>query len=168
EWLIGLGKRQRAKQNVSFHEIPLLQRKSPCGSIYRNSVDLRAIRAVYCPLKNVVGMTRRLSPMRLGRHLSSCRCAERLVERGLADPQSNGHLPDGQALGDHILRPLQLIRNHDRLASSLAPRAAAAARPARVRSWMRSRSNCPRAAKRWNTSRPPGVVVSIASVRDRK
>ena len=47
------------------------------------------------------------------------------------------------------------------------PRAAAAARPARVRSWMRSRSNCPSAPKRWNTSLPPGVVVSIASVRER-
>ena len=48
------------------------------------------------------------------------------------------------------------------------PRAAAAARPARVRSRIRSRSNCPSAPNRWNTSRPPGVVLSIASVIERK
>ena len=39
------------------------------------------------------------------------------------------------------------------------PRAATAARPARVRSRIRSRSNWPSAPKRWNTSRPPGVVL---------
>lgn len=48
------------------------------------------------------------------------------------------------------------------------PRAAASSRPARVRSRMRSRSNCPRAPKMRKMSRPPGAMVSIASVRERK
>src|SRR5271163_1162384 len=48
------------------------------------------------------------------------------------------------------------------------PRTAAASRPARVRSRMRSRPNCPSAPKIWKTSLPPGVVVSIASVSERK
>ena len=47
------------------------------------------------------------------------------------------------------------------------PRAAAAAKPARVRSRIRSRSNWPSAPKTWITNRPPGVVVSIASVSER-
>jgi hypothetical protein len=41
------------------------------------------------------------------------------------------------------------------------PRARAAASPALVRSRIRSRSNSARAAKMWNTSLPPGVVVSM-------
>ncbi len=48
------------------------------------------------------------------------------------------------------------------------PRARAAASPACVRSRMRSRSNSARAPKTWKISRPPGVEVSIASVRLRK
>src|SRR5664279_722698 len=47
------------------------------------------------------------------------------------------------------------------------PRARAAARPALVRSLISSRSNWANAANRWNTSRPPGEVVSIDSVSDR-
>ena len=49
----------------------------------------------------------------------------------------------------------------------LRPRTVAAARPARVRSWIRSRSNWPSAPKIWKMSRPPGVVVSMASVSER-
>ncbi len=45
------------------------------------------------------------------------------------------------------------------------PRARAAARPAAVLSRMRSRSNSERAPKTWNTRRPPGVLVSMFSVR---
>ncbi len=48
------------------------------------------------------------------------------------------------------------------------PRRRAAARPSRVRSAIRSRSNCAIEAKTWNTSRPAGVVVSMSSARDRK
>jgi hypothetical protein len=33
---------------------------------------------------------------------------------------------------------------------------------------MRSRSNSPSAPNRWKTSRPPGVVVSMASASERK
>lgn len=50
------------------------------------------------------------------------------------------------------------------LTTALRPRAAAATRPARVRSRIRSRSNWPSAPKTWKISRPPGVVVSICSV----
>ena len=35
--------------------------------------------------------------------------------------------------------------------------------PARVRSWMSSRSKLARAPKTWNTNRPPGVMVSMFS-----
>ncbi len=35
------------------------------------------------------------------------------------------------------------------------------AKPARVRSRMRARSNSARAPKTWNTRRPPGVLVSM-------
>ena len=45
------------------------------------------------------------------------------------------------------------------------PRARAAARPAAVRSWMRSRSNSAMAPMMWNSSLPPGVVVSSCSDR---
>jgi len=38
------------------------------------------------------------------------------------------------------------------------PCAAAAAKPVRVRSWIRLRSDCPGVADRWNTGRPPGDV----------
>lgn len=47
------------------------------------------------------------------------------------------------------------------------PRARAAASPARVRSRIRSRSNCARLPKMLNTSVPPGVLVSIDSVSER-
>jgi len=47
------------------------------------------------------------------------------------------------------------------------PRARAAANPARVRSRINCRSNSANAPNRWNTNRPPAVVVSIASVTDR-
>jgi hypothetical protein len=43
------------------------------------------------------------------------------------------------------------------------PRSRAAARPSRVPATMSSRMNSASAAKTWNTSRPPGVVVSRAS-----
>jgi len=56
----------------------------------------------------------------------------------------------------------------DGLRPPLRPRLAAAAIPALVRSRIRSRSNWPRAPKTWKISRPPGVVVSIASVSDRR
>ncbi len=49
----------------------------------------------------------------------------------------------------------------------LRPRALAAASPAIVRSRMISRSNWANAPNRWNTSRPPAVVVSIDSRSDR-
>jgi hypothetical protein len=49
----------------------------------------------------------------------------------------------------------------------MRPRARAAASPAVVRSRTRSRSNSARAANTWKTSLPPGVVVSIASCRER-
>src|SRR5437588_8619755 len=45
------------------------------------------------------------------------------------------------------------------------PLALAAANPAFVRSRMRSRSNSASAPIRWNISLPPGVVVSICSVK---
>ena len=45
------------------------------------------------------------------------------------------------------------------------PRARAAARPARVRSRMMSRSNSARAPKTWKMSFPPLVVVSMASCK---
>ncbi|VCX05042.1 hypothetical protein BANRA_05555 [Escherichia coli] len=48
------------------------------------------------------------------------------------------------------------------------PRAAAAVNPALVRSRIKSRSNWPSAPNTWKMSRPPGVVVSMASVRERK
>jgi hypothetical protein len=47
------------------------------------------------------------------------------------------------------------------------PLALAASRPAIVRSRMMLRSNSAKAPKMWKISRPPAVVVSIASVRDR-
>ena len=46
-------------------------------------------------------------------------------------------------------------------------RAMAEAKPAGVRPWTRPRSNWPSAPKRWKTSRPPGVAVSMAFVSDR-
>jgi len=93
--------------------------------------------------------------------------AERLVERGLADLQAGSRLSHGQPFDDHCAGSLQFLRTDDGFASTLATRLAAAANPARVRSRMRSRSNCPSAPNRWKTRRPPGVVVSIASVRER-
>ncbi len=48
------------------------------------------------------------------------------------------------------------------------PRAFAASSPASVRSRMIPRSNSARAANRWKTRRPPLVVVSTASVSERK
>jgi hypothetical protein len=50
--------------------------------------------------------------------------------------------------------------------SSRTPRAFTAARPSWVHSTITSRRNSASAAKTWNTSRPPGVVVSIASCSD--
>jgi hypothetical protein len=47
------------------------------------------------------------------------------------------------------------------------PLARAASSPAAVRSRMTERSNSASAAKTWNTSLPPEVVVSIASVSER-
>ncbi len=47
----------------------------------------------------------------------------------------------------------------------IRPLARAAASPALVRSRMRSRSNSASAPMRWKISLPPGVVVSIFSVR---
>jgi hypothetical protein len=47
------------------------------------------------------------------------------------------------------------------------PRALAAARPSLVPSMMSSRMNSARAAKTWKTRRPPAVVVSRASCRER-
>jgi len=47
------------------------------------------------------------------------------------------------------------------------PRARAAVSPATVRSRMISRSNWASAPNRWNTSRPPAVVVSMFSRSDR-
>ena len=44
------------------------------------------------------------------------------------------------------------------------PRAVAAASPARVRSWIRSRSNCAQGAEQMKDQAAAGVVVSIASV----
>ncbi len=48
------------------------------------------------------------------------------------------------------------------------PRARAAATPARERSMIISLSNWASAEKTWKTRRPPGVVVSIPSWRERK
>jgi hypothetical protein len=48
------------------------------------------------------------------------------------------------------------------------PRDRAAAKPAMVLSLIRSLSNSESAPKRWNVSSPPGVLVSMLSVRDRK
>lgn len=56
-----------------------------------------------------------------------------------------------------------LIRLNSRSTTVATTRAAA--RPARVRSLIRSRSNSAREAKTWKMSRPPGVDVSILSVR---
>ena len=51
----------------------------------------------------------------------------------------------------------------------LRPRALAAASPARVRSWIRRRSNCARLEKMLNINSPDAVVVSMApSESDRK
>ena len=76
---------------------------------------------------------------------------------------------------DRRLRPA--LGQHPRATASLSgvidvgrpptlPRARAAANPARVRSRIRSRSNAARDARTPNSSRPAGVVVSIASVSD--
>ena len=48
------------------------------------------------------------------------------------------------------------------------PQALAAARPAAVRSWMRLRSDWPRAAKKWDSGSLVPVVVSMLSSRLRK
>jgi hypothetical protein len=50
----------------------------------------------------------------------------------------------------------------------LRQRAAAAVNPALVRSRIKSRSNWPSAPNTWKMSRPPDVVVSMASVSERK
>ena len=57
-------------------------------------------------------------------------------------------LADGKSAGDHSPCPLKLSGTTTGLRPPLRPRAAAATRPARVRSWIRSRSNCPRAPNR--------------------
>ena len=92
---------------------------------------------------------------------------ECVIERGLADLQPRRGLPYGQPLGDHATSARQLLGVYYGFRPPFRPRAAAAVKPARVRSRIRSRSNCPSAPKRWKTSRPPGVVVSIASVIER-
>jgi hypothetical protein len=48
------------------------------------------------------------------------------------------------------------------------PRALAAVRPSRVPETISSRMNSARAANTWNTSRPPGVVVSRFSCNEVK
>jgi hypothetical protein len=48
------------------------------------------------------------------------------------------------------------------------PRLRAASSPSRVRSEIRSRSNCAMEAKTWNVRRPAGVVVSMSSASERK
>ena len=70
--------------------------------------------------------------------------------------------------GDQRASAMKFFVGDDWLASASAVSRDSATNPARVRSRIKSRSNWASAPNTWKMRRPPGVVVSIASVKDRR
>lgn len=101
--------------------------------------------------------------------LRRCRLLVQVAVDGRsADPQHFGNLSYGVLL--LFVQPTGhrcLLRCQHRLPAPHPSSGTGGAQPACVRSRMRSRSNSAKAQKRWNTSLPPYVVVSMDSWAER-